>query len=249
MAEVQQPASMPAPVITSYQNRTNLEAVAGPNLEVAAASGKISSTDTPKFGEPEAFFPANPAIANELAQNKPVKALTSAERTSSGGLMRTISDVITELVQKHQNKKRDRVQEAASGSPSQAKFRKGLEMASDSSSQAKGSPLKSGTSVGTPKRAGSGFGDKVPRMTCWGTSDQPVVVKKPSLAERYSAWKVKQQERRAARIAKSPALPPAKKAETVIVSDKAIPSEAAQVSKEETAEAAEITMTSLPLEG
>ena len=106
MAEVQQPASMPAAVITSYQNRTNLEAVAGPNLEVAAASGKISSTDTPKFGEPEAFFPANPAIANELAQNKPVKALTSAERTSSGGLMRTISDVITELVQKHQNKKR-----------------------------------------------------------------------------------------------------------------------------------------------
>ncbi len=84
----------------------------------------------------------------------------------------------------------DRVQEAASGSPSQAKFRKGLETALDSPSQAKGSPLKSGTSVGTPKRAGSGFGDKVPRMTCWGTSDQPVVVKKPSLAERYSAWKV-----------------------------------------------------------
>ncbi len=84
----------------------------------------------------------------------------------------------------------ERVQEAASGSPSQAKFRKGLETALDSPLQAKGSPLKSGTSVGTPKRAGSGFGDKVPRMTCWGTSDQPVVVKKPSLAERYSAWKV-----------------------------------------------------------
>jgi hypothetical protein len=106
MAEVQQAASMPAPVKTSHQNRMNLEAVAGPSLEVAAASGKISLTDTPKIGEPEAFFPANPAIANELAQNKPVKALTSAERTSSGGLMRTISDVITELVQKHQNKKR-----------------------------------------------------------------------------------------------------------------------------------------------
>ena len=45
-------------------------------------------------------------------------------------------------------------------------------------------------STGTPKRAGSGFGDKVPRMTCWGTSDQAVVEKKPSLAERYSAWKV-----------------------------------------------------------
>lgn len=84
----------------------------------------------------------------------------------------------------------ERVQEAASGSPSQAKFRKGLETALDSPLQAKGSPLKSGTSVGTPKRAGSGFGDKVPRMTCWGTSDQPVVVKKPSLADRYSAWKV-----------------------------------------------------------
>jgi len=82
------------------------------------------------------------------------------------------------------------VQEAASGSPSQAKFRKGLETTLDSPSKAKGSPLKSGTSMGTPKRAGSGFGDKVPRMTCWGTSDQPVVVKKPSLAERYSAWKV-----------------------------------------------------------
>lgn len=106
MAEVQQAASMPAPVKTSHQNRMNLEAVAGPSLEVAAASGKISLTDTPKIVEPEAFFPANPAIANELAQNKPVKALTSAERTSSGGLMRTISDVITELVQKHQNKKR-----------------------------------------------------------------------------------------------------------------------------------------------
>jgi len=33
------------------------------------------------------------------------------------------------------------------------------------------------------------------------------------------------------------------------VSDKATASEAAQVSKQETAEAAEITMTSLPLEG
>jgi len=84
----------------------------------------------------------------------------------------------------------DRVQEAVSGSPSQAKFRKGLETALDYPSQAQASPLKSGTSVGSPKRAGSGFGDKVPRMTCWGTSDQPVVVKKPSLAERYSAWKV-----------------------------------------------------------
>lgn len=248
MAEVQQAASLPAPVKTSHQ-RMNLEAVAGPNVEVAAASNRISLSDTPKVGQPEAFFPANPAIASELAQNKPVKALTSAERTSSGGLMRTISDVITELVQKHQNKKRDRVQEAASGSPSQAKFRKGLETALDSPSQTKGSPLKSGTSLGTPKRAGSGIDDKVPRMTCWGTSDQPVVVKKPSLAERYSAWKVKQQERRAARTATSPALPPAKKAQTVIVRDKTTASEAAQVSRQETAEAAEITMTSLPLEG
>lgn len=65
----------------------------------------------------------------------------------------------------------------------------------------------------------------------------------------YGWPQVKQQERRAARTAKSPGLPPAKTAENVIVSDKATASEAAQVSKLETAEAAEITVTPLPLEG
>ena len=83
-----------------------------------------------------------------------------------------------------------RAAEAEAGSPSQAKFRKELEESADSPSKAKTATLKSSTSTGSPKRAGSGFSDKVPRMTCFGTSDGPVPEKKPSLAERYSAWKV-----------------------------------------------------------
>ena len=80
--------------------------------------------------------------------------------------------------------------EANAGSPSQAKFRKKVEESTDSPSKAKVPALKSGASTGSPKRAGSGFSDKVPRMTCFGSSDGPVPEKKPSLAERYSAWKV-----------------------------------------------------------
>lgn len=84
----------------------------------------------------------------------------------------------------------ERVQEANAGSPSQAKFRKAAEESSTSPSKAKVETLKSDASVGSPKRAGSGFSDKVPRMTCFGTSDGPTPEKKPSLAQRYSAWKV-----------------------------------------------------------
>lgn len=88
----------------------------------------------------------------------------------------------------------ERVQEANAGSPSQAKFRKAIEESTDSPSKAKVASLKStwksDASMGSPKRAGSGFSDKVPRMTCFGTSDAPIPEKKPSLAQRYSAWKV-----------------------------------------------------------
>lgn len=84
----------------------------------------------------------------------------------------------------------ERVQEANAGSPSQAKFRKAAEEPTESPSKAKVATLKSDVSVGSPKSAGSGFSDKVPRMTCFGTSDGPIPEKKPSLAQRYSAWKV-----------------------------------------------------------
>lgn len=84
----------------------------------------------------------------------------------------------------------ERVQEANAGSPSQAKFRKAAQEQTNSPTKAKVETLKSDTSAGSPKRAGSGFSDKVPRMTCFGTSDGPIPEKKPSLAQRYSAWKV-----------------------------------------------------------
>ena len=87
-------------------------ATAGPNLEPILIEGRLGApkvnarvTGEPVLGPPQ-FFPANPAKVEELAENKPVKQLTSDDRTSSGGLLRTISDVITELRNKHQNKKR-----------------------------------------------------------------------------------------------------------------------------------------------
>ena len=45
-------------------------------------------------------------MVKELAENKPVKQMSDGDRTSSGGILRTISDVITELRSKRQNRKR-----------------------------------------------------------------------------------------------------------------------------------------------
>ena len=114
MTEAQQLKHVVSPIKTSGQHSVTLEAVAGTSLESAAANGKVALTDAPQIGEAEAFFPANPAIISELAQNKPVKELASAEQTSSGGLLRTISDVITELRQKHEDRKRVRFLDSVS---------------------------------------------------------------------------------------------------------------------------------------
>ena len=81
-----------------------------------------------------------------------------------------------------------RQQEARTGSPTKAKFLKEAEKSTTSTSKAKA--LTADASVGSLKKAGSG--NKVPRMTCFGTSDGPLPEKKPSLAQRYSAWKVSQ---------------------------------------------------------
>lgn len=104
----------------------------------------------------------------------------------------TCRSVAVAHASQHKMLLQERVQEANAGSPSQAKFRKEAEESIDSAiqSKAKAETLKSEASVGSPKRAGSGFGDKVPRMTCFGTSAAPIPEKKPSLAQRYSAWKV-----------------------------------------------------------
>ena len=106
MATLEPSVVLPAPIKTSGQKSMSVEAVAGPSPDSVAASGTVALTNVPKLGEPEAFFPANPAMSSELAQNKPVKQLASDDRTSSGGILRTISDVITDLRQKHQDKKR-----------------------------------------------------------------------------------------------------------------------------------------------
>ncbi len=106
MAAEQQAVRAQQPIKISAQHTVALEATAGSSLESAASSGQVRLTNTPKLGEAEAFFPANPAIVGELAQNKPVKELAASDRTASGGLLRTISDVITELRQKHQDRKR-----------------------------------------------------------------------------------------------------------------------------------------------
>lgn len=88
-----------------------IAATSGTSFEPVLAEGRLGApkinarvTEDPVLGPPQ-FFPANPAKVEELAQNKPVKHLADSDRTSSG-LLRTISDVITELVGKHQNKKR-----------------------------------------------------------------------------------------------------------------------------------------------
>ena len=106
MTEVAPAAGLPQAAKPSSESAVAIEANAASTLESAAATGKVALTDKPKLGEPEAFFPANPAAVDELAQNKPVKQLKSGERTSSGNLLRTISDVITDLHKKHLDRKR-----------------------------------------------------------------------------------------------------------------------------------------------
>ena len=114
MADIQaQPASEAAvPAKASQNQRVSIAASAGTSVEPVLAEGRLGApkvntrvTEDPVLGPPQ-FFPANPAKTEELAQNKPLKQLTTSERTSSGGLLRTISDVITELRGKHLNKKR-----------------------------------------------------------------------------------------------------------------------------------------------
>lgn len=101
-----------APVKRAESQSISLAASAGPNVEPILIGGRLGApkvnarvTGEPVLGPPQ-FFPANPAKVEELAENKPVKQMTGDDGTSSGGLLRTISDVITELRNKHQNKKR-----------------------------------------------------------------------------------------------------------------------------------------------
>ena len=105
-----------APAKFTESQTISVAASAGPNLEPTLVEGRLGApkvnarvTGEPVLGPPQ-FFPANPAKVEELAENKPVKEMTGNDRTSSGGgLLRTISDVITELRSKHQNKKRVRL--------------------------------------------------------------------------------------------------------------------------------------------
>ena len=106
MAQAAQPAEVPEALKSSVEPAITIEAASGTVVETAAAEGKVDLTDKPKLGEPEAFFPANPAAVDHLAKNKPVKELKSGDRTASGGLLRSISDVITDLHKKHVERKR-----------------------------------------------------------------------------------------------------------------------------------------------
>lgn len=64
-----------------------------------------AKTAAAESGKPE-FFPANPSFPDKLAENKPVKELNKEGSGASGGIFRTISDVLVELRGKHQDKKR-----------------------------------------------------------------------------------------------------------------------------------------------
>ena len=116
MAEVQTRTATEhaAPAKMAENQSISVAASAGPKLEpilveehLGAPKVNARVTGEPVLGPPQ-FFPANPAKVEELAENKPVKQMTGDDRTASGGLLRTISDVITELRNKHQNKKRVR---------------------------------------------------------------------------------------------------------------------------------------------
>lgn len=117
MADVQTQLAnnVEAPVKATESQSISVAASAGTSQEPVLAEGRLGApkvnarvTGEPVLGPPQ-FFPANPTKVEELAESKPVKQLAGGDRTSSGGLMRTISDVITELVSKHQNKKRVRL--------------------------------------------------------------------------------------------------------------------------------------------
>ncbi|KAL3140124.1 hypothetical protein ABBQ38_004402 [Trebouxia sp. C0009 RCD-2024] len=219
------------PTKASESQFASVAASAGIPAEPVPVEGRLGAprinarvTGEPVLGQPQ-FFPANPMMVEKLAaDNKDVKQISTGDRTSSGGILRTISDVITELRSKRQNNKRAREQKASTGSPTKAKFLKEAEKSTTSTSKAKA--LTADASVGSLKTAGSG--NKVPRMTCFGTSDGPLPEKKPSLAQRYSAWKGKQAERRAA-SALPTAAPGAKGPEVVVVSEKATAAEAEKV--------------------
>ena len=114
MVDVQmQPAGDTAVQEKALQNQIiPIAATSGTSFEPVLAEGRLGApkvnariTEDPVLGPPQ-FFPANPAKVEELALNKPVKHLADSDRTSSGGLFRTISDVITELRSKHQDRKR-----------------------------------------------------------------------------------------------------------------------------------------------
>lgn len=117
MAAVQTPTEVEVatPAKSVESQSISVAASAGPNSGPVLVEGRLGApkvnarvTGEPVLGPPQ-FFPANPAKVEELAENKPLKQLKSNDRSSSGGLLRTISDVITELRGKHQNKKRVRL--------------------------------------------------------------------------------------------------------------------------------------------
>lgn len=114
MADVQAKTGVEAaaPAKSVESQSISVAASAGPSSGPVLVEGRLGApkvnarvTGEPVLGPPQ-FFPANPAKVEELAENKPLKQLKSNDRSSSGGLLRTISDVITELRGKHENKKR-----------------------------------------------------------------------------------------------------------------------------------------------
>ena len=116
MADVQTRVQIPndavGPTKAAESQITSVAASAGVAAEPVLVEGRLGApkinarvTGEPVLG-PAQFFPANPTMAKELAENKPVKQMSDGDRTSSGGILRTISDVITELRSKHQNRKR-----------------------------------------------------------------------------------------------------------------------------------------------
>lgn len=79
-----------------------------PEKPKATVAEPEKATPSTKDTEKPNFFPANPTMTDQLAENKPVKQLTKegSGSGSGGGIFRTISDVLVELRGKHQDKKR-----------------------------------------------------------------------------------------------------------------------------------------------
>lgn len=101
------------PTKASESQFASVAASAGIPAEPVPVEGRLGAprinarvTGEPVLGQPQ-FFPANPMMVEKLAaDNKDVKQISTGDRTSSGGILRTISDVITELRSKRQNNKR-----------------------------------------------------------------------------------------------------------------------------------------------